>query len=699
MAQQILINKENICAAFEVDDKGNLRLLHFGNEKYADDINEEEKPAYRPFEMVVSDEPRFCYGIGNYFQSFKDDIYLYRSHREYETELGTKLEFLLEGREMQVRLHYQFVTGTSVVRSWMEVTNIGDSVKTLEYVSSFALTGICRKGLLPYQDKTKISIPHNAWSGEMRWKDYSMADLGMSKAGNTTFKRICCSTCGTWSSGEYLPMGYVENTETGQGIMWQIEHNGSWYWEMSDYENLLYLNVCGPNDKENHWFRNLKKDETFVSVPVAVCAVSCGFTQGCRELTRYRRKLYRKCADIRELPVIFNDWMNGLAGDQRPETLIPLIDAAAEAGCEYFCMDAGWYVEPDGEWDAGMGEWLPSAKRFPNGIKEITDYIRSKGMLPGMWLEIEVVAYKSKLVKQVPSDWFFCRHGHPVVTNGRYQLDFRNPEVIKHADAVVDRMVGEYGVAYIKMDYNHNAGIGTEVNADSEGDGLLQHTRAYINWLDSVFARYPDLIIENCGSGGMRIDYALLSRHSIQSVTDSSDYRKTAFISAASAAALTPEQAGIWTYPVEASDEEETICNMVNAMLMRIHLGGRIDLINSACTELVKEAIACYKEIRSDIPKAVPVWPLGFPRIEDGWISFGLDCGQKLYLAVWRLESSEKYCAIPLESVCGGENITVRCIYPKKQNFAFQYHNSNRTLEVKYERQYCARLFEVSWRD
>lgn len=83
--------------------------------------------------------------------------------------------------------------------------------------------------------------------------------------------------------------------------------------------------------------------------------------------------------------------------------------------------------------------------------------------------------------------------------------------MLEHADRVISRLVEEYGISYIKMDYNINAGIGTEYAADSPGDGLLQHNRAYLSWLKNIMARYPQLVIENCGSGGLRMDYALCS--------------------------------------------------------------------------------------------------------------------------------------------------------------------------------------------
>ena len=57
------------------------------------------------------------------------------------------------------------------------------------------------------------------------------------------------------------------------------------------------------------------------------------------------------------------------------------------------------------------------------------------------------------------------------------------------------------------MDYNINAGTGTDWKSDSPGDGLLEHCQAYLDWLRTVIAKYPELVIENCSSGGMRMAY------------------------------------------------------------------------------------------------------------------------------------------------------------------------------------------------
>lgn len=99
---------------------------------------------------------------------------------------------------------------------------------------------------------------------------------------------------------------------------------------------------------------------------------------------------------------------------------LPLIDKAKEAGCEYFCVDCGWYSA--GFWWDGVGEWLPSKERFPGGLKEVMDYIRSKGMVPGVWLELEVMGIKCPKADKVPDDWYFMRHGKRFMTEADISL-------------------------------------------------------------------------------------------------------------------------------------------------------------------------------------------------------------------------------------------------------------------------------------
>ncbi len=676
----IEVSEGGLRAAWEIAGDGDVRLVHFGVGEPAPAGDEKARGCYRMLELQVVGENQHAHHGQKHLGTAPANRLKYRRHRRR----GSHLEFTVgEAGGLEATVHYQFAPGIPVARCWTEVVHRGREPVVLDYVSSFVLTGLAPDGA---QADCWLSIGHNTWFGEAQWRRARLTELGFLPVGPTAMKRLACTSTGTWPADGYLPMGVLENARTGQTWFWQIEATGSWHWEVGGNTGQLYLALSGPTGQENQWAKRLLPGESFTSVPVAVGAVAGDFTAAIQHLTRYRRAIRRPNADNETLPVIFNDYMNCLFGDPTTEKLKPLIDAAADVGCEYFCIDCGWYS--DGWWWDGVGEWLPSAKRFPGGIREPLDYIRARGMIPGLWLELEVMGINCPLAARVPDDWFFQRHGRRVIDHARYQLDFRNPAVIAHADEVVDRLVRQYGVGYIKMDYNINAGVGTDYAATSAGDGLLEHNRAYLRWLDQVLARYPDLVMENCGSGGLRMTYGLLDRLSIQSTSDQTDYRKYAAIAAACATAVTPEQAAVWSYPLLDGDEEEVICNMVNALLLRIHQSGPLASLRLERLALVREGIATYKQIRADIKTGLPFWPLGVPTLLDRWVSFGLDCGAKKYLAVWRLAAEEDSCLLP------GVTGAVRCLYPSAGRCDWKQEAAG--LRVRLPQPNCARLFVIT---
>ncbi len=699
--RRVEISENNLNMVLEVTDENEVKLLHFSALPFLDEtiISASKKEPFRLVEVLVSgiDRPGERHGT-KYSCTAPGYRLKYLDMKDYRNDSGRKLEIRTADEQtgLLVCSHIQFYNGISMIRSWTELENTGTQELGIEYVSSFALTGIEKEGLMDSDEKLEVLIPHNAWQKELIWNRYSLEDLGMSISQPHETRRssqtVSIGNTGNWSTKNYLPMGCLKNNETQSMLFWQIEHNGSWYWEISDQDGHLYLQLSGPTEHQSHWWKALKPGDVFTSVPVSVGSVFGDIDEAGGELTKYRRAIRRKNQDNERLPVIFNDYMNCLWGDPTTGKEIPLIEKACEAGCEYFCIDCGWYS--DGYWWDGVGEWQPSGKRFPGGLKEVMDYIRLKGMVPGVWLEIEVMGINCPKAVRVPDDWYFMRHGKKVYDRSRYQLDFRNPEVIEHATEVIDRLVNEYGVGYIKMDYNIEPGIGTEVRSDSFGDGLLGHNRAYLKWLDGIFEKYPQLVIENCSSGGLRMDYAMLSRYSIQSTSDQEDYVRYATIAANSPMALTPEQAAVWSYPLTEGDAEEVIYNMVNALLLRIHQSGHLVNLTEERSKLVKEAILYYKTIRGDIRRALPFWPLGLSGYRDPWVSLGLRTEERDYIAVWRRESQGSRVTIPVKHR-RGQQMRVKCGYPQERPCRYQWNAEAGELTVELPMRVSARLFQL----
>ena len=110
----------------------------------------------------------------------------------------------------------------------------------------------------------------------IRDRSYTLEQLGMAQArpldDQRSSKAIGVSNTGNWSAKQYLPMGYLENLETGSNLFWQIEHNGSWHWELDDEDGNLSLKLSGPTEIESHWWKELAPGETFTTVPVSVGA-------------------------------------------------------------------------------------------------------------------------------------------------------------------------------------------------------------------------------------------------------------------------------------------------------------------------------------------------------------------------------------------------------------------------------------------
>ena len=626
--------------SFDVDADGRVMMTRLG----AEDPRPKRAKWCPLVEVQISGENPDDHHGAKHTGTWGARTLRYASHKVVDTKNGQRIEILLTNDKIEVTVFYQLYHGIAAMRAWTSVKNRTNEPVGLEYVSSFSFTGV-DAGLLPANEKMTVYLPHNAWVREVDWRSYTLSQLGLEHISKFATGRIAVSNSGTWSSKEKLPMGALRNAEVDNTLLWQIEHNGSWHWELSDIDDMLYLKLSGPTEQENQWYKELKPGEGFESVRVAL-ALGASFDDALAQMTAYRRVLFCNNSPNAALPVIFNDYMNCLWADPTEEKELPLIERAAEAGAEYYCMDAGWYA--NGTWWETVGEWQPYEGRFPNGIKRVFDYIREKGMVPGIWLEIEVMGIDCPLVKEWEDECFFMRHGKRVIDHGRYQLDFRHPKVRAHASAVVDRVVREYGVGYIKMDYNIEAGLGTEVNADSFGDGLLEHNRAYLAWLDEILAKYPDLIWENCSSGGMRMEYAMLQRAHVQSVSDQSNYKKMAPIAAAAPTAVLPEQSAIWSYPRAEDDLTAVTFNMVSSMLQRIHLSGALLELSDEAFAAVREGVAVYKTLRGEIARATPFYPIGLPDYNADWLCLGLKTEKCTLLAVWHREDGAEALDIPL---------------------------------------------------
>ncbi|GAA4690223.1 alpha-galactosidase [Promicromonospora umidemergens] len=605
-------------------------------------------------------------------------------------------------------VHYEVAVGIPVLRTWAELTS--DRELVLDHVTTGVVAGLGHAAR--WEHELAVWEAANPWSGEFRWRRSTLAERGLYDVGMVRFgqvgskNRISLTSTGAWSTSEHLAMGLVEDTRTGRLLAWQVETSGAWHAELGDRYDDVYLAVMGPTAHEHHWAGHLDATTRFTSVPVSLAVVP-GAADGPEAtldavgaaLTAHRRRTRRQHPDHEALPVVYNDFLNALMSDPTTERELPLIEAAADLGAEYYVIDAGWYDDEQGGWWDSVGQWEPSTTRFPDGgLGGIVDRIRAHGMQPGLWLEPEVVGVRSPVARTLPDAAFFQRHGHRVTEWGRHQLDLRHTAAREHLDTVIDRLVSTFGLAYLKLDHNIDIGPGTDAGTGTApGTGLLEHGRAFLAWASAVMDRHPGLVIEACAAGGSRTDPASGSVFPVQSVTDQQDYRATPPIAAAAPLALPPEQTGVWASVDGTMDREPLAFSLVTALLARVHLTGRVDTLDAAQRAVVREALAAYRAIRSAVGRSVPVWPLGLPGWRDPWIVQGARDGEHLYLAVWRRggqdDGAPDTLRVPLPGRVADEAVEV--LYPRWGGESVTVADDGRVLELKLPALTSARLLRV----
>lgn len=640
-------------------------------------------------EVQISGRPTTIHSGDRYIGCSETNSLKYVSHKIKNYEDGSLLTIVQRNDICEVTSYYREYSEEKVVRCYSKIKNISNKEFWLEYISSFVQYGVINFDRF---DKATLSIPSNSWFMECQWKKNTFQQLGIvSPSLLKTFKAYKVSNTGMWSTKNYLPMGLIQDKKYHQNILFQVEANGSWNMEFGDFTKNITMNLSGPSLQENGWMKKLNPNEEFETVKCAITSAKSE-EQVFVNMTNYRRKIVYRKNDSIDLPVIFNEYMFASWNDPSFETAKNLAPAAKKLGADYFVVDCGWHDEEPNPF-YHVGKWNESKTKYPEGFNKTLDYVRSLGLKVGLWMEPEVVGYLGDAKELWTDDCFFQRNGKPLIISNRYQLDFRNPKVYNGLLDKFDEIYNKYQIDYVKFDYNIEPGMGTDLNADSLGDGLLENNRKYHDFIDEIGRRYPNLVIESCASGGNRLDYLTLDNVNLVSTSDQTDYSLYPYIVANILTAVLPEQAGIWSYPrsenmkEEDIDEECIAMNMINSMIGRVHLASKLYLLDENKQQIIKEGIDCYNYLKKYRHNSVPYYPKGLANFGDKSLAFGYRSNNKAILFVYNMKGKDNINI----KINGAKE--VKLLYPINVDTNYEFNNS--TLTFKPQRELIARVFEI----
>jgi len=678
----------------------------------------------------VKDNKIYAISFGGYNSSQSNSfIEVQICGENKDTHLGAKMVNSSEGKRLQYVSHKQadnhlevvqrsslieakttFISymDASSVRIYTEIKNISSREIVLEEVSAFvgAFLGDNSvqnaKNLLLY----KFLQSHHA---ECQPRKQSFYNYGLHRGNIESQKRLAFANIGSWSTKEELPQGIVENTQTGEFLMFQIESNSSWYYEIGDKNGEYYLYLGGANFPFGGWSKALQPNESYRTPNVAL-AVGNSLNEVLGEMTKYRRQIAAKNAFDASLPTIFNEYMHLSWDSPTAENTAKIAPVVAKTGVEYYVIDCGWHnEEPGNEVYPYVGQWKESKARFPDGVRKTTDFIRSFGMKAGLWIEPEIIGIKcQEMLDYYDDSCFMQRNGRKIAVMNRYFLDYRNEKVRSYMSETIRRMVEDYGADYIKCDYNEDCGVGTDYASFCAGEGLEVCAEAFYLWIKEMTEKYPQVIFEGCSSGGMRMDYKTLSVYPLISTSDQTDYLKYPYIAGNILSAVIPEQAAVWSYPVGVGEigfplpkeydkewvaknisDDRIVMNMINSFLGRMHLASHLELLNEHQLALVKEGVEYYNSLTEVKKKALPYFPNGFTSFDAEQVVAGFQTDEKIYLAVWNLCGKAS-----VEIVLAEEMKEVHIVYPKKTDV--QAKCCDGKLTVQFPRLNQAAFLEIN---
>lgn len=630
--------------------------------------------------------PNFELNINGGKQLFlNENGFSYKGIRQNEDELV--LSYECSQKSVLVEVILDFSKGKNVVAQRNVVTNIGTETITMTRFSSGLMEDIGRNDttLAWYDNKNlKIHLCHNKWQGEGQWKSYSPQDLGLYPVTTHGWEResFRIQSVGSWSTANFYPLIIIEDSRTGQCWFMELEGSHTWMIKIASYggyvEPQLTIEATGCDESVGGWFYDLKPGEQYSAERVFWGTVMGGFETAVAELNEVKRNdsLIQHPQNIP--PLVFNDYMDCVWGNQKPELILPLAEKAAKLGCEIFCIDGGWYENVNGP---GLGDWLPKKAHYGQiPLETVITRIHELGMIPGIWFEWEACS-DTAAGFTLDEECILKRYGQPVGET-RCFYSFKSRKVRDYLKEKV-RCFYDLGVRYIKNDYNQSLGVGCTVPGSGVAfvQGMIENCEAFYEFIDELYEEFPGIVIENCGSGAMRSDNKTLRRFALQSISDQELYRNNPSILMGSLALFPPEKAGIWAYPYPVMQDEcnhfqltdsyvekmadgrQTVFNMVTGMMGMLYLSGRIDLCDDRNELLIEEAIRIYKKNRHLIPRSRPIYPMGMHSVnEEAVTALGLLSDEKLILAVWNLTKEPQQVNLDLNKwIVNGEIVD---IYP-----------------------------------
>ncbi|MGN1077646.1 MAG: glycoside hydrolase family 36 protein, partial [Candidatus Gallimonas sp.] len=231
--------------------------------------------------------------------------------------------------------------------------------------------------------------------------------------------------------------------------------------------------------------------------------------------------------------------------------------------------------------------------------------------------EYEIAGRDSELFRR--EDLLLKRDGAVITARDRRFLDLRLPAGKAYLREKLVRFLKENGFSYLKTDYNESFGVGCDSpHGEAPGEGGRQVCEESVAWADELRREIPDLVIENCASGGSRVEPLRMSKVSMCSFSDAHECDEIPFVAANVSRVVSARQMQVWTVLREGDSPARTVYSLAAAMLGRICLSGDVVNMTEEKRTLLRAGLDFYGEVKEIVKRGNIV---------------GIDCNVQSYRA------------------------------------------------------------------
>lgn len=415
--------------------------------------------------------------------------------------------------DFTVKAYYKAFKDVDMVETWTEITNNEKKPVTLRKFDS---------ACIPFHvGDVWASHLYGTWANEARLVEEPLQRGTLRVDNMDGVRNSHTSHAEMMFSLDGKPQ---ENSGAVLGVA--LCYSGNYHLDVvtddTDYHQLF----AGINPESSEY--KLAKGETFRTPELALTYSEEGLSGASRHFHSWARA-HKIAHGDRERSILLNSW-EGVYFNINEARMDQMMADISSMGGELFVMDDGWFGDKYPRLDdrSSLGDWTVDKNKLPHGVQWLVDAARKHDIKFGIWIEPEMANTVSELYEKHP-DWIINAPNRDVVKGrggSQVVLDLSNPGVQDFVFGIVDELMTKYPeIAYIKWDANMSVSShGSHyLPSDRQSELYIRYHQGLRDVCERIRAKYPDIAIQACASGGGRANYGVLPYFDEFWVSDNTD--------------------------------------------------------------------------------------------------------------------------------------------------------------------------------